>query len=672
MQKGEKVQMKSIRAKLIMIMAGLLVVPVVALTVVSMVISLRQGTENAYEVNVAQAALVEEQLQTLYESNFKALKTFAASPEAIGYLDGSLSGEEVEEELLQQMLNIDANLNDGNSTAISGTDGQQRLRTVGKTVNIAERDYFKQPQAGASQYVSDMIVSKSTGTAIATFSVPVLSKDKSTFLGIVQRNYDVGDLHDLLASDVTQDRQEIVIVDRTGTVVAHSLREVNTEEPEKQDQNPFYTDSRGDKTSGQYVSEFMGDTWIISWDKLATSEWVVASCRVKEVALGTVYKTLILQAIMGVAFLVIGILVALAFSTTITKPLSAVADSLSKMADGAFKKIDGYENRTDEFGVIIKNTNEVVDRLKGIVGEISNGAGDVNSASDSLAQTSGLISTNTDSVSRAVQEIAQGATQQAEEIQNVTKNMEKIGEAVENVQESARELSSIAERMQDASSESAESLKELKKSSENMDSAINDISERISATSDAVGRINGMVESISNIASQTNLLSLNASIEAARAGEAGRGFAVVAEEIGKLALDSNESANKIRSEMDSLLSESQAAVRMAENVQKNNERQQEVIETTFSSVSRMIEDIEETSRGVGKIAENADACVAAEDVVSEAMSSLSAISEENAASSQETGASMAELSERVASLSDNAQSLRNVSNSLTDEIGFFK
>ena len=662
----------SIKTKLILILAALVVIPVAALTIISTIISFRQGTDNANEVNIAQAQLVTDQLDTIYSSNLEALKAFAASPETIAYLEGSMTGEAVEEDLMRQMLQIDADQNDGNATALSGADGEQRLRTIGKTVNVADREYFQVPASGADQYISDMIVSKSTGSAIITFSVPVFNIDRTQFLGIVQRNYDVSVLHDLLASDVTQDRQEIVIVDRTGTVVAHSLREVDTENPETQEGNPFYTDSRGDKTSGQYVSDFMGDTWIISWNKLEDSEWVVASCRVKEIALASLYRTILLQVLVGVLLIVAGVVVALIFAKFITAPLADVGDSLANLKEGTFKKISGYDNRNDEFGAIIRDTNGVVDKLRTIVGDISQGAGNVNFASDELAQMSARISSNTESVSRAVQEIATGATQQAQEIQNATVNMEKIEEAVANVQTSTRELSDITERMQVASSDSANSLTELRKSSENMNQAINDISEKISATSDAVGRINDMVESISSIASQTNLLSLNASIEAARAGEAGRGFAVVAEEIGKLALDSNESADKIRAEMDALLSESQAAVSMASNVQKNNERQQEVIESTFSSVNKMIDDIAVTSQGVNRIASNADACVAAKDVVVEVMSSLSAISEENAASSQETGASMEELSATVSSLSDSAQSLRDVSTTLSDETGFFK
>ncbi len=662
----------SIKVKLIIVMTGLVVIPVMVLSIMSLIISFNQGTANAKETNDAEASEVSERLEDIYSSNLEALKSLAGSDDVIDYLEGKVTGKEAEDEVRRQMLVIDEGMADGNNIAISDATGQQVIRTKGECVNVSERDYFKQPMSGATEYVSDMIVSKSTGTAITTFSVPVYSKDKSKIIGIIQRNYDVGGLHDYLAGEIVQKRQELVVVDRTGTVVAHSARAVDISNPESQAGNPFYTDSRGDKTYGDYTADFRGDTWIISWKKLGTSDWIVACCRVKEIALASVYRTIGIQAICGVLFLIAGILIALRFEKSIVDPVRDVADSLSNLAEGSFKRIDGYQNRKDEFGLIITHTNKVVNKLEEIVREISQGAGNVNQDSEQLAQMAEHISENTENVSRAVQEIAMGATQQAGEIQNATQSIEKIEEAVSNVRSSTTDLSVITERMQGVSSDSANRLTELRKSSESMDRAINDISEKISATSDAVNRISGLVEAISNIASQTNLLSLNASIEAARAGEAGKGFAVVAEEIGKLALDSNGSADKIRAEMEELLRESQAAVSMAVNVQKNNVNQQKVLESTFTSVNKMIEDIKETNRGVNKIEHNADICVSAKDVVVDAMSSLSAISEENAASSQETGASMEELSATVLSLSENAQNLREISAVLKKEVGFFK
>ena len=665
-------KLNSIKGKLIAIMALLVLVPVIVLTIISMVESIDQGKAAADEVNRVQASLVSEELEKIYARNIEALRSFAASPTVIAYLENGEPDETAEAEILKQLLAVDSNMNDGNATALTDATGEQRVRTVGKLVNVAERDYFKAPMSGAPYYVSDLIISKSTGTAITTISVPVYGSDGSTILGIVQRNYDCGVLHDLLASDVLQDRQEILIVDRTGTIVAHSAREVNVEDPEKQDQNPFYTDSRGDKVSGDYVAPWAGDTWIISWEKLPTSEWIVASCRVQEVALASVYRVAVMQAVLGVVFIIVGILVAYLFSRSITKPLISVDKSLSALADGSFEKINGYENRTDELGEIIHNTNGVVDKLQEIVGKIINGAREVDKSSQELASMSSQISDNANGVSNAVQEIAEGATRQADELQTATLSVTRIEDAAGSVQDSSSELSQLAVRMQDASAESARSLEDLKKSSEDMNGAINNISEKISATSDSVEKINEMVEAISNIASQTNLLSLNASIEAARAGEAGRGFAVVAEEIGKLALDSNHSADTIRTEMEALLTESQAAVSMAETVQKNNVRQQEVIESTFDAVNRMIEDIRVTSNGVSAISGNADACVGAKDEVVDVIASLSGISEENAASSQETGASMQELSATVATLSESARSLKDVSSTLLEEMSFFK
>ena len=667
---------QSLRTKFIFIMGLLVTVPIVLLTAISLFNTVNEGKKSANEVNEAQAGLVRESIGIIRSKNLESLKALATSPVVIEYLDGTRIESKDEEALLKNILTVNRNLDEGRSTgnsiAISDATGMQRLRTSGKNVDVSERDYFKEPMSGASEYSSDLIISKSTGTAIITFSVPVYDKMGQNIIGIVQRNYDVSELQEMLASEVTQDKQEIVIVDRTGTVIAHSARSVNIEDPEKQDQNEFYTDSRGDKTSGNYVAPFMGDTWIISWEKVPGCDWIVASCRVQEVALANVYITAAAQMGIGVIMIVISIIIAIFVANSITKPLGAVNVSLAAMTEGRFERINKYLNRKDELGQIIRNTNEVMDKLTAIVGDIRSGANSVSGSSDELADTAEQMSRNAEDVSNAVQEIATGATQQADEIQGATEHIREIEDAVSNVQASTDELTEMAGRMQNASKDSVKSLQNLRKSSEEMNDAIDGISAKVSATSDAVGRINGMVDTISNIASQTNLLALNASIEAARAGDAGRGFAVVAEEIGKLATDSNNSAEHIKEEMDELLRQSQEAVNMADDVQKTNRQQQEVINDTFNSVNSMIGDIEETVKGVRIIADNAENCVAAKDKVVDAMGSLSAISEENAAACEETGASMEELSATVTTLAGSARSMHDVSINLNDEVGFFK
>jgi methyl-accepting chemotaxis protein len=131
-------------------------------------------------------------------------------------------------------------------------------------------------------------------------------------------------------------------------------------------------------------------------------------------------------------------------------------------------------------------------------------------------------------------------------------------------------------------------------------------------------------------------------------------------------------AQEIREVMDVLLREAEEAVNAAGLVKDGNIEQQQALGETLESVNGMLADIEETVLGVSRIAGGANTCVESNDIVSDAMSSLSAISEENAASSETTGASVEELSATVYNLAESANNLKDISEKLNEDMKFFK
>ncbi|MCR5670905.1 MAG: cache domain-containing protein [Butyrivibrio sp.] len=376
--------------------------------------------------------------------------------------------------------------------------------------------------------------------------------------------------------------------------------------------------------------------------------------------------------LIGILFLIAAVTVAYIAASGMAKAIGVMNTCIKHLSNGEFVKADKYLNRNDEIGVALKNTNFLIDTLEEIVGSIRKSADQVTSSSEEVSDMANQISQTAEDVSNAVQEIASGATQQAEEIQCASENVGRIGDAVGDVQSSTSNLDGLAGKMKEASQVSSQSLASLQDSSAEMTQKIDEISGTIQKTQEAVDNISSKVEGITSIATQTNLLSLNASIEAARAGEAGKGFAVVAGEIGKLAEDSRRMADEIKKEMEILLEQANAAVLAADDVKQGNLEQQMALGETITSIGGMLEDINSTVGGVHVISRGADQCETSKNAVVDTMSALSAISEENAASSEETGASMQELSATVTTLAGNANDLRGVAEQLKKDIEFFK
>lgn len=326
----------------------------------------------------------------------------------------------------------------------------------------------------------------------------------------------------------------------------------------------------------------------------------------------------------------------------------------------------------DEVGDIDRAIANLQKRLSDIVSDIHEMCKNVNSASQSLSGHAEMSSSHLSQIDTAVNEIAQGAGTQAEETQETTENVIVMGDMIEKNNSQIENLNVNAEEMTKAGDSAIDTLKELETINGKTKNAIDVIYEQTNTTNESAMKIREAINLITDIAEETNLLSLNASIEAARAGEQGRGFAVVAGQIQKLAEQSNESARKIEAIVASLIEDSDKAVETMNEVRQIMEEQSEKVDKTSSMFRQLKTGIDQSVNAVDVIAESTKEIDKTRVSVVDSCQSLTSIAEENAASTEETSAAVSELTGLMEKITSDSRSLKQIAEDLYEEFQFFK
>lgn len=328
--------------------------------------------------------------------------------------------------------------------------------------------------------------------------------------------------------------------------------------------------------------------------------------------------------------------------------------------------------RKDEIGVLADHANMVIGQLKDVIGQVGNTSDVIEESTARLDKMAEQTSTASEDVARSMGDMANGATAQASETQAVSDAIGRIGEGIEETSNAVAKLIVNADQMKAAGQEGVDSVGELKTISEKVKAQIAIIYEQTNTTNESAQEIHKATELISSIASETNLLALNASIEAARAGESGRGFAVVAEQIKNLAEQSNQSAKTIEGIINNLLADTEQAVKTMNTVDAIIGFQADKVEMTKHVFDKVNNGLIVTMEGVESIARSTKTLDEAKGRVIMSVESLSAIAEENAASTQETAASAEELTATIGEIKNATSRLNQVADNLTTQTNRFQ
>lgn len=647
MGKQTQKKMLSIKAKLLGTILPVVAVMVLVIAATSYMISKNIITEYSQNLLSSSIANQANEIESWLDENLAAFQT----------VKQAIEGTHPDQASLQRILDSYYQFNDNYPEGLYVADANgQLMKAAGsdKTAgNLLESVWYQDGMTRLNMAFTDAYTDEN-GEALVSASG--ILDDGSNVLKVISADLSLERISIIVNSFIEMEGAQAFLANsRDGTILAHRDNSlISTRLADTGD--AFMRDVDEKITLHDYQMTEIDDM-MTAFTEVAGTDWVLVSYIPTETIYADINGVRVLMVVIGlISLLLLAILIERVVHLVI-RPVKELTRIITAMTDGDFT-VRVTTKSNDEIGVMSRGVERFIQSMRGMILSI-------HGVSDKLH----VQADNSNGVSS---EMYDASRLQSESMQELNNTVEQLSLSVNEIAENATTLAMVvADTREDGGKvdlrmkETVEVSHQGKADMQNVGAAMQSINDSVMKLQQAIGKVGRASEEITNItgvisdiADETNLLSLNASIEAARAGDAGKSFAVVATEIGKLAQTSSDSVHNIESLISEIKDLVKDAVSQADDSVNNIRSSAELVNDALQTFDVIFNNIDDVNHLVQQMIEKVEQ-------VDNVATNVAAISEEQAASSQEILATSDTMVEQANSITGNSETVAGDAKELT-------